>query len=520
MRIKRIQLINFKRFDDLTIDLGDSPAKIIALVGPNGSGKSSVFDAFEEKLKAYKGSNQREHDSFFGKLFFSIFPELKKETYNRDESIKIETDNENWGKKSFYVRTAYRFTSKLKVESIKNLPDIIDDPDRPYSSNAIDNRLQQNYERLLSTAFQEFFNDGSGKTGLATRTELIGRVNSILGNILEIKISNIGDVTKGKGQLFFEKENSKDFPYENLSSGEKEVVDIILDLIVKTPEYNDTVYAIDEPELHLNTSIQRKLLIEIEKLIPDTCQLWVATHSIGFLRALQEELRDKTQIIDFSEKDYFNGIQIAYPIKTTRQNWQRIFQTALEDLTGLVAPEVIVYCEGRPDPTKTGREQGLDANVYNQIFGETHYHTLFVSSGGSDATANSVLALKIISKAFTNVKLLLLKDRDELTEQERTDFINASTSNRMLERREIENYLFDFELLSAYSTSAGHHIDKSDYDKIVTNIEQQDLKSGTILSDLQKLAKGKGALGDFKLELAKFITPETEIYKKLKAVIF
>ena len=45
MRIKKIQLKNgYKRFHDLTIDLGSDPKRIIALVGPNGCGKSSVFD--------------------------------------------------------------------------------------------------------------------------------------------------------------------------------------------------------------------------------------------------------------------------------------------------------------------------------------------------------------------------------------------------------------------------------------------------------------------------------------------
>ncbi|MGA2418380.1 MAG: AAA family ATPase, partial [Candidatus Staskawiczbacteria bacterium] len=54
MKISSVRLRNFKRFDDLTINLGSSPRKIIALVGPNGCGKSSVFDAFEERLKDYK----------------------------------------------------------------------------------------------------------------------------------------------------------------------------------------------------------------------------------------------------------------------------------------------------------------------------------------------------------------------------------------------------------------------------------------------------------------------------------
>ncbi len=175
----------------------------------------------------------------------------------------------------------------------------------------------------------------------------------------------------------------KDFPYANLSSGEKEVIDLILDLIVKTKEYDATVFCIDEPELHLNTAIQRKLLIELEKLIPDNCQLWVATHSIGFLRALQEELKDKCQILDFSEKDYFTGEHTIEPIKPTGKNWQRIFSTALEDLTGLVSPKRIIYCEGLDLPGHDGAERGFDARVFNNIFSEKHHDTLFISSGGN-----------------------------------------------------------------------------------------------------------------------------------------
>src|ERR1700679_96340 len=49
MKITRLELKNFKRFDDLTIDLtsvAEAP-KLVLLIGTNGSGKSSVFDAFE-----------------------------------------------------------------------------------------------------------------------------------------------------------------------------------------------------------------------------------------------------------------------------------------------------------------------------------------------------------------------------------------------------------------------------------------------------------------------------------------
>ena len=66
MKVRRVQLKKFKRFDDLTIDLGEHPARIVALVGPNGCGKSSIFDAFEQLLVDLKGVNRAAlGDSFF-----------------------------------------------------------------------------------------------------------------------------------------------------------------------------------------------------------------------------------------------------------------------------------------------------------------------------------------------------------------------------------------------------------------------------------------------------------------------
>ena len=54
MKIQKIQFKNgYKRFFDLTIDLGENPKSIIALVGPNGCGKSSVLDGILFHNNAY-----------------------------------------------------------------------------------------------------------------------------------------------------------------------------------------------------------------------------------------------------------------------------------------------------------------------------------------------------------------------------------------------------------------------------------------------------------------------------------
>ena len=61
MKIRKIHMEDYKRFHDLTIDLGEKPKRIVALVGPNGCGKSSIFDAMLYLDNAY-GSNRSGKD--------------------------------------------------------------------------------------------------------------------------------------------------------------------------------------------------------------------------------------------------------------------------------------------------------------------------------------------------------------------------------------------------------------------------------------------------------------------------
>lgn len=526
MRIKKIRLRQFKRFDDLTIDLGADPRKIVALVGPNGCGKSSVFDAFEEKLKDFRSYGDEGHAFLSKALYYnSEGGATEARPYNKKEAITIEGNAGNIGRKSFYIRTAYRFTSKLNITQLQATPKILETRDEPISSIALDSRLQSNYQRLLGKSYDEFFK--GEKTGLQVRAELLGKINTILNEIIDVEISDLGDILAGRGQLYFKKGNSVNFPYANLSSGEKEVVDIIIDLIIKTEEYNETVICIDEPELHLNTAIQRKLLIEIEKLIPDNCQLWVATHSIGFLRALQEELKDKAHIIDFSEKDYFTGEHTAYPIAPSRSNWQRIFSTALEDLTGLLSPKRIIYCEGRAEPTAAGAERGFDAKVFNNIFSEKHHDTLFVSSGGNtELDQRSEIALAILNKVFEDVEILVLKDRDmssgRLTSaDDRGRYLRNNPANhRVLERWEIENYLFDKEVLKKYCQTEGLEFNETSYDQFISDITNQDIKSEN--ARIRNFCGIKTNINPeiFKLNLSKIISEDMSIYAELEQSIF
>ncbi len=274
----------------------------------------------------------------------------------------------------FSFRSAYRLHSQLNITELKSVNENRNNNEGATSSIGFDQRIIYNYQRLA--VYLNSYRKTRDLTDKVAGEQVMGQLNSFLDQCLGLRIHDTGDIIDKKGTLFFKKaDQATPFSFDALSSGEKEVVDILLDTFLKRDEFSDSIYIIDEPELHINTSIQKKLLIVLDEMISDNCQLWVATHSIGFLNALQNELRSKADIIEF-QGALSTETYTLRPIKKNRENWQRILKTALEDLTGLIAPSTIIYCEGKRDPSATGGDQGLDAEVYNNIFDITKPESL------------------------------------------------------------------------------------------------------------------------------------------------
>lgn len=532
MRIKKLHLNKYKRFHDLTIDLGDNPKRIVALVGPNGCGKSSIFDAMLFLKNTYRqiGSSGRK-DYHYHSLECS--PSYNYENVNIEfdrgtfSSVHEQMSRNGKGNTLFSFRSSFRYNGILNVRESKAVSEIINNDFGASSAADIDQRIDQNYRRL-NIKYNKYLNGHDCRPSEAKK-HIIGELNAAISNCLQLEIDNLGDIEAGKGTFYFRKEDTTiTFDYNVLSSGEKEVVDLLLDLYLRKDDYNDSIYIIDEPELHLNTAIQRKLLIEINKMIPENCQIWVATHSIGFLRALQDELNDVSQIIEFSENNKWASQSYELkPMVKSRENWRRLFATALDDLTGLISPKQIIYCEGTDKPAAGGREKGLDADVYNTIFGETHPETLFVSSGGNtELDQRSEVAIMILSKVFPSVEILVLKDRDiasgkDVTERDRQIYLsNNGKNHRVLKRFEIENYLYDKEVLKKYCEQEGLAFDEASYDKFVTDINNQHLKDETgRIKNFCGISTSINA-EKFKRNLAKVIDGSMQVYQELEQVIF
>jgi hypothetical protein len=433
------------------------------------------------------------------------------------------------GKQStvFSFRSPYRYNSSLQISEIVATDEIRLNNYGASTAASLDQKMELNYRRLLAK-FRNYMDAEDVKPSDA-RMKIIGDLNSSIANCLDLEISSIGNVEDGSGTLFFKKQDHpKEFDFNVLSSGEKEVVDLLLDLYLRKDDYDDTVFLLDEPELHINSAIQRKLLIEIDRLVGANCQIWITTHSIGFLRALQSEMKGRCQIVQFrTEDDLASQPQTLRPIKMTPAAWRNLFEVALDDLAALVSPETLVYCEGRAEPGKLGAERGMDAHVYNTVFGDAHPNTLFISSGGNtELDQRSAVALAILSKVFPHLEILILKDRDMASgkgtdEKDRQVYLRTNPrSHRVLKRWEIENYLYDKDVLKAFCAAQSLTFDEASYDAFVIDIENQNLKDETGRMRNFCGIKGSVSADAFKVSLAEHLVKGMPAYEELEHCVF
>ena len=532
MKITSIKLKNgYKRFKDLTIDLSDNPARIVALIGPNGCGKSSVIDGMLFHHNAYQPIGNTGTGDF---LYHSLHNQPNYNYQNVEinftngpyEKVQKNKDTLGRGTTILSFRSPYRYNSNVKVSEISSIDEISLNNYGASTTGALDAKMEMNYRRLQAK-YSKYRDENDIKPSEA-RAHIIGELNRALSNCLDLIISSLGEIQSGQGTLFFEKpDQTNPFKFNVISAGEKEVVDILLDLYLRQDDYNDTVFLIDEPELHINTAIQRKLLIAINKLVGVNCQIWVATHSIGFLRALQDELKEDCQVIYFEPgTDFARSAHTLSPIEKTRHNWIKIFETALDDLTGLVSPKRLVYCEGKAD-TKRCEECGVDAQAYNNIFCNDYHDTLFVSSGGNtEPQQRSEIALRILTKVFRDIEILVLVDRDFASGKttdanDREVYLkNNSNNHRVLIRWELENYLYDEEVLQAYCAKNGLVFDRDSYRKHVADLVNENVKEQTGL--IKNICGIKANINreKFKIELSKCVTSEMSVYKEPQDCIF
>lgn len=538
MRIKSILIKQFKRFTDLTIQNIPETAKLVVLVGPNGSGKSSVFEAFNQWYRL-NGWGWGINDQLYC-IKRSLQKSQKTSNEINESNIRIDiqfydlnksiSQDEIHGK--FYFRGAYRNEPDFNVTQLTNVKDLLN---RPLDNlMKTDTKVSDDYKRIISKTIASVYSTSNDNISVKDlREKILGKIQKSINNIFpDLELLNIGDPLED-GAFYFKKGDISKYHYKNLSAGEKAAFDLLLDLIVNQEYHPNSIFCIDEPECHLHTSLQEKVLEELYNNIPGNSQLWIATHSIGMLkkaRELNNQYPDTVVFLDFGEKDFDIPI-IMEPTEINKPIWDKFLELALYDFAGLIAPKIIVFCEGNPN---SNRNKNFDQEVYSKIFQNEHPDVYFISIGScTEIEDENNLSIRIIKEIFKETKIVRLVDRDDRSEDDIKE-CKAKGIN-VLKRRNIESYLLDDEMLKKLCESKNminqieqcldakqNAIDES----VGRGNPKDDMKSasGKIYTDLKRILQltqcGNNTHPFLRDIMAPLLTKDMELYTELEQCIF
>src|SRR4029077_19878824 len=232
-------------------------------------------------------------------------------------------------------------------------------------------------------------------------------------------------------QLYYEIDGQK-LNTDLLSSGEKEVMNIVFDFLLRGPK--DCVIVFDEPELHLHPELSYKLLQTLSRS-GERNQFIFATHSPEIISASLEN----TVIFVKPPSGDDNQAMVIHRDDETHQALQTLGQS------------IGVISLGKRLVLIEGEESSLDKQTYGAILKSRFPEFVLVPSGGKD-TIRSFAEVRdnILNKTIWGVEFFLLCDRDAANSLGRGAIASAESRRiKLLPRYHLENYFLDADILAS-----------------------------------------------------------------------
>ena len=189
-----------------------------------------------------------------------------------------------------------------------------------------------------------------------------------------------------------------------------------------------------------------------------------------------------------------------------------------------LAPEFLVICEGSQ---VSNRIPVWDERIYRQIFRDLHPRVEFKSSGGKGDLDQAAAIASVIAPG---TYILKLRDRDDLTPENRTRLLEGDPNLRVLERHSLESYLLDDEVLEALVTDRGTRVENAFDELKAARVEairpNGSAKGalGAVFSVAKNVLGNTDGLGEnpsqFSADvLAKLITPDMRVRQELESIL-
>ena len=233
----------------------------------------------------------------------------------------------------------------------------------------------------------------------------------------------LADLTMGDQRLRY-LDNGSEFPFDSLSSGEREVINIAFDFLLRRPR--DCIVVFDEPELHLHPELSYRL-VQVLQRIGANNQFIFTTHSPDLITASL----DRTVVfLAPAENEATEPANQAVEVTETDDSHRAL---------KLLGQSIGIVALGRKIVLVEGNSSGTDKLVYGTILRERHPDLVLVPSGGKHAIESFDLVQEaVLSESLWGVEFFMLCDGDS-----RPAGSGASERFAILPRYHLENYFLD-----------------------------------------------------------------------------
>lgn len=218
-------------------------------------------------------------------------------------------------------------------------------------------------------------------------------------------------------------------PLTSLSSGEKEVVTVVFDFLLRDPQ--DCIIVFDEPELHLHPELSYRLLRTLRD-VGERNQFLFSTHSPDIITASIDQ-----SVVFVAPPNPLvpnQAVQLREDDEATR-------------VLHLIGQSIGVVSLGKKIVLIEGTKSSIDKQTYGGIFGSTFPDLVLVPVGGKEAIGSFLKAFDtVLNKTVWGVEFFMLCDGDASVGSHISPAGNPRL--RLLPRYHIENYFLDEQILS------------------------------------------------------------------------
>jgi putative AbiEii toxin of type IV toxin-antitoxin system len=419
---------------------------IVVVAGPNGVGKTRLVQAVLDHLRG-GGVNPNiggsvdatcsDEEEQWGK------PQL--DLSDADDIQKLHATLSAGRRRRNWQSSLINFESDRTVRNLQPFPftfDMVDPSEEQIGWDMTFTPLRERYQDTVHAMHRMVEAQRRGIASSAVRLKKEGRESmnldftdpmepfkDIFRRLLGPK--ELADLTMGDQKLKYTADGET-FVFDSLSSGEREVINIAFDFLLRRPR--DCIVVFDEPELHLHPELSYKLVQALQNIGTNN-QFILMTHSPDIITASL----DRTVI-------FLAPAHAGVPGATGEEPNQAIVVSEGDEshqALKLLGQSIGIVALGRKLVLVEGNSASLDKQVYGTILRERHPDLVLVPSGGKHAIESFDLVHEaVLSQSLWGVEFFMLCDGDSRP----TSDAAAGDRFAVLPRYHLENYFLDEEV--------------------------------------------------------------------------